>query len=92
MLLIEKLKMSEDGIVNIKCRLLKMFAELDDCELDVIEHWISSQSYKKGYVYLFKTKLLISIISDNDITLVLSLIPCTVTSVKPAQLRSTKAQ
>lgn len=39
--------MSDDGIVNAKCRILEIFSELDDSDLESIERWISSQSYKK---------------------------------------------
>lgn len=40
--------MSDSEALNIKFRVLDLFTELDEIELDEIEKWISSQSYKKG--------------------------------------------
>lgn len=40
--------MAEDSIVNTKYRLLDLFSELDEAEMDEIEQWISSLSYRKG--------------------------------------------
>lgn len=34
--------------VDIKYRLLDLFSELDNVELESIEKWICSQSYKTG--------------------------------------------
>ncbi|XP_028171339.1 uncharacterized protein LOC135077916 [Ostrinia nubilalis] len=39
--------MSEDSVVSTKFRVLELFAELNDFELDSIEQWICSRSYKK---------------------------------------------
>ncbi|CAB3244312.1 unnamed protein product [Arctia plantaginis] len=39
--------MTDDSVLNTKCRLLELFSELDVGELDTIEQWISSLSYKK---------------------------------------------
>ena len=39
--------MSDDGIISVKSQLLDMFSELEDSELESIENWICSQSYKK---------------------------------------------
>ncbi|CAK1543079.1 unnamed protein product [Leptosia nina] len=39
--------MAEESILNVKCRLLELFSELDDSELHSIEAWISTQSYKQ---------------------------------------------
>lgn len=40
--------MSDSETINVKFRVLDLFKELDESELDEIEKWISSQSYKKG--------------------------------------------
>lgn len=40
--------MSESQTLNVKFRVLDLFTELDESDLDEIEKWISSQSYKKG--------------------------------------------
>lgn len=50
--------MSDDGLFTAKCRLLEIFANYDNTELENIEKWISSQAYKKGevitgYIILF---------------------------------------
>lgn len=39
--------MSDDGTINAKCQLLEILSELEDTELETIENWICSQSYKK---------------------------------------------
>ncbi|OWR50106.1 uncharacterized protein LOC116770584 [Danaus plexippus] len=39
--------MSDDGLITAKCRLLEIFANYDNTELENIEKWISSQAYKK---------------------------------------------
>lgn len=46
--------MSEDSVVSAKCRILDLFCELNDFELDTIEQWICSHSYKKGTIQLDK--------------------------------------
>lgn len=40
--------MSDDGYINAKFKLLELFSSLDEAELDRIEQWICSKSYKKG--------------------------------------------
>ncbi|CAH0399997.1 unnamed protein product [Chilo suppressalis] len=39
--------MSEDDVISAKGRLLELLTELNDFELDTIEKWICSNSYKK---------------------------------------------
>lgn len=39
--------MSEDSVVTTKQRMLELFSELDEDEIDTIEHWISSLAYRK---------------------------------------------
>ncbi|XP_049874921.1 uncharacterized protein LOC126373015 [Pectinophora gossypiella] len=39
--------MSDSELISSKSRILDLFAELDDSELNSIEQWICSQSYKK---------------------------------------------
>lgn len=46
--------MSEDG-TNTKSRILDLFADLDETELDSIEQWICSKQYKQGKTLLLKT-------------------------------------
>lgn len=43
--------MSDLGVISAKCRILEIFSELEDVELESIERWICSQSYKKGQIY-----------------------------------------
>lgn len=45
--------MSDSETLNVKIRVLDLFTDLDETELDEIEKWISSQSYKKGFVSSF---------------------------------------
>lgn len=44
--------MSEEDLICTKSRILEIFAELDNVELDSIEQWISSQSYMKGTYFI----------------------------------------
>ncbi|XP_068630208.1 uncharacterized protein [Battus philenor] len=39
--------MSEDGVISGKVRILELFTELDEPELDIIEEWIVSRAYRK---------------------------------------------
>ncbi|XP_059062047.1 uncharacterized protein LOC131854880 [Achroia grisella] len=39
--------MSDDNMIHIKGRFLELFSELDEVEIDYIDKWISSHSYKK---------------------------------------------
>ncbi|XP_026752537.1 uncharacterized protein LOC113512809 [Galleria mellonella] len=39
--------MSDDTLIHIKSRILELFSELDEGEMDYIDKWISSHSYKK---------------------------------------------
>lgn len=47
--------MSEDSVISAKFRILDLFCELNDFELDTIEQWICSHSYKKGAHFNLKT-------------------------------------
>ena len=40
--------MSESGVSNVKHRMLELFSELDETEIDAIEQWICNHSFKKG--------------------------------------------
>ncbi|XP_045773570.1 uncharacterized protein LOC123872984 [Maniola jurtina] len=43
--------MSDEEIVSAKCRLLEIFSDLDDAEIESIEKWICSHSYRKDLEY-----------------------------------------
>lgn len=44
--------MSEENVSDVKHEILKMLLQLDTTELDSIENWISSHSYKKGEMFI----------------------------------------
>lgn len=49
------LKMSDDAsVTDAKFKLLELFSGLDETELDLIEQWICSKSYKKGECYVLR--------------------------------------
>ncbi|XP_035437477.2 uncharacterized protein LOC118267531 [Spodoptera frugiperda] len=39
--------MSEDNVVNVKHRMLELFSDMDEADIETIEQWISNQSYRK---------------------------------------------
>ncbi|CAG4962008.1 unnamed protein product [Colias eurytheme] len=39
--------MGEESVLSVKCRILDLISELDDHEVQNIEEWITSQSYRK---------------------------------------------
>lgn len=43
------LNMSEGDVLDIKFRFLELFADLDETQLDVVENWILSRAYRKGF-------------------------------------------
>lgn len=49
--------MSEETIISAKYRILDLLSDLTDSELETIEQWICSHSYRKGVYCLFNTKV-----------------------------------
>lgn len=57
--------MSDSETLNVKYRVLDLFTQLDESELDEIEKWISSRSYKQGKSFRKLNKTLPIIVSVN---------------------------
>lgn len=45
--------MSEDNVVNVKHRMLELFSDMDEADIETIEQWISNQSYRKGKYFAY---------------------------------------
>ncbi|KAH9642205.1 hypothetical protein HF086_005535 [Spodoptera exigua] len=39
--------MSEESVVNVKHRMLELFSEMDEADIETIEQWICQQSYRR---------------------------------------------
>lgn len=52
-------------ILSAKFQVLDLFTKLDESDLDEIEKWISSQSYKKGKSSFHELNKTVHIISVN---------------------------